>query len=255
MDYNKELEKMYNEKYYCNNGVCSFYEDCKKRRNLDFISFRQDRVRVGKNYGNGVPNILFVGIEGFPDKEWQDKNHIVLGHHEPSKNADNPHYNGVKFILEYLLNSDKKPILSIAHKICEKYNDKTDKFALTNLYKCAFPNKSEDQKRGLPHTKAMQRNCQKILIDEIKVMDPDILIIQASDSNWPEGLSDRLNTEFNLSKIYGDWQKDKIELLKGKFQKELLVLCTLHGASSTYITKNYLSKLAQALDKVLIELK
>lgn len=248
-----ELSKMYSEKYFCCNGVCKFYSECSKKQNLENISFRQDRVKLGKNYGNGVPRILFVGIEGLHYGSTDlDSNLIVNRISNPAgKEAVNPHYNGVKYILGYLLASEHNNTNKVGKNICSEYDKYTDRFALTNFYKCAFP-KQKKQVSGLPHKKAMQQYCQQILIDEIKILEPEIIIIQAA--NWPKNLWDNLRREFNFDdeSIYGDWDKDRIALYRSSQSKNsVFLLSTYHGACRKFKSIKYITKVNKALDLII----
>ena len=129
----------------------------------------------------------------------------------------------------------------------------TDKFALTNLYRCAFVSKdSLNETRGLSHTAGMKEHCPEILLDEINCLCPDIIVIQTSQ--WPKGLFDKMkdNYEFNEPELsFGKY--NETSLYKGHIgNKPIFLLCTYHGSYAKYSSKQYLSEqLNPVLDKAI----
>ena len=62
----------------------------------------------------------------------------------------------------------------------ERIDDKQylSSYCLTNIYKCAFGK----GKSALPHTEGMKKHCQDIFVEELKILHPDILVIQVVTS-------------------------------------------------------------------------
>ena len=99
---NKLLTEVYSKYYIGEHGECRYFDECKKRLKKKKIKHQCDRVRIGADYGNkNYPQVLFVGIEGFCD--CNNEYNVVDSFSEPSKNANNPHYNGLLYVMQYLL--------------------------------------------------------------------------------------------------------------------------------------------------------
>lgn len=195
MKYVEELNHMYDE-YYCkSNGHCKYWEQCKEGLSEESYpcKFYSDRVKVGSRYGTdpAVPKIVFVGLEGVHDG-FQNQCIPVIDLSDsisvPSMTASNPHYRGVRYVLAYLMaryRSNENDIPKDASiEALEAVQDSRylDLFCLTNVFKCAFG----DGKTGLPHTKSMQEHCIEILIKEIKILKPDVLVIQVVTGRPPK---------------------------------------------------------------------
>lgn len=262
MNYADELEKKLSKgvyaKYYCEeNGECKYFSECKKKLRNKVPKYKCDRVRIGTNYGQpGIPKILCVGLEGICGQDILNEEKIVKGYLKPSKAACNAHYNGVIYVLEYILSAfideSKKPVSLISNNNSDR-NKVTDKYALTNFYRCAFaPKDNPSLVKNLSHSKGMREHCQEILIDEIKTLKPDILIVQSSQ--WPENLWNIMKEEFGFNKAeIGFGNHDQTSVFKGKINEMLLVLvCTYHGAYAKFKSKEYIeNKLNPVLDKAI----
>lgn len=252
-DYKSSLDKVYNKFWNCN-GECKYYNECKKRLRNKTPKFRQDRVRVGKDYGEpNVPKILCVGIEGFIDECNLDENKILTKYLMPSSNAQNSHYNGVKYTLAYILSpffDKEKPIPLVGNNICSNYDWTTSKYCLLNLYKCAFvPIDNPTKLRDLPHTIGMKRHCQELLLEEFEVLDPDVIILQTVQ--YPEGLWANIKEKFKLDLEFG--KNDNTSVFKGTLNgRQVLFVSTYHGASSVFQSKDYIKTyLNPVLDKTI----
>ena len=258
-DYLNSLDKEYAKFWGCN-GECKYYNECKKRLKDKTPKFRQDRARVGEGYGQkGMPKIVCVGIEGFIDEDKLNDEKILTNYLEPSNDACNAHYNGVKYVLAYLLYSfcNKKKLEShIGDVICNEYNWTTSKYCLLNLYKCAFvPNDDPDKTRDLPHTKGMKTHCQEILLSEFEALDPDVIVIQTSQ--YPDGLWEKLKEKYTLDLVLGDGEDNITSLYKGNYNgKPVLFVFTYHGAYQSFISSDYIcNKLNPVLEKTVEQLQ
>ncbi len=223
--YIKELENVYRKYYRDANGLCKYYSRCKEGIPNNQEKFQSDRALVGVEYGEdpSIPNIVVVGLEGL------GKAGIIQSIDYPSETVYNPHYKGVRYILAYIFSKiagATPPSNSLKSELI-RYSDYVRKYTLLNCYKCAFDNKAQ----GLPHTDEMKLNCQRILCEEIKALNPDFLIIQVKN-NRPE----------NLAKNICDLYEGCLEIVKGddstgvykiprRGANPLLLIWTYHGSS------------------------
>jgi hypothetical protein len=253
--YKKQIREIYGK-----DNTCPHYNECRKNVKYSGCSkiidkFIFDRARIGELYGTeeNVPKIVMVGIEGFP------KEKIVTDVIPPAFTDDaiNPHYNGVKYILAYLLadflNKDK-PQPKITKKGTLWVNDALKRYTLCNLYKCAFvPENEPDKEKGLCHTKAMSSNCINLLIKELKILEPDIVVIQSSDYGvFKETMRAELHQHFNCKKIL-DIQGSRANLYQGIIKtKPIVFIQTMHGSFGGFKSHDYIENcLNPILDKAI----
>lgn len=245
IDYKKRIEMLYEQScpHYdlCKANV--HYKDCKKI--LD--KFRFDRARVGENYGKEsfIPKIVMVGIESFSKG-------IV-----PSDDAINPHYNGVKYVLSYLLSDfvkKDKPEPRITQNSVWWIKDALSRYCLCNLYRCAFvPEDDPDKKKGLCHTEEMKENCFELLLNEISALDPDVIVIQATDTSaFPEKNLEKLLSRFQCANEYYG-KSNRARLYTGCLNnRKIQIVQTLHGSYAGFKSHTYLSQeLNPVLDKTI----
>lgn len=250
MSYVDEIQKIFNI------TGCPHYSECIK--NIEYnkaetaCKFRYDRAKIGENYGaNGIPKIVMVGIEGFSSEKTITK---VI---QPALNDTvNPHYNGVKYVLAYLLadffNKDK-PASRITNNSVEWIDEALKSYTLCNLFRCAFVPANDPQRiKGLKHSEEMQKNCIEILIKELRVLEPDIVVIQATDGSVFTGsMQDRLFNEFKCKIKSGNDKRARV--LAGVLEdKQCLFVQTLHGANGGFKSHKYLDdELNPILDKTI----
>lgn len=259
-DYQKRLTAVYKD-FWNTNGECQCFGECRKNLKDELPKFRQDRARIGQDYGEpDIPKIVCVGMEGKIDKENLDDKKLLAKYLAPSPSAQNPHYNGVKFVLAYLLSSfcgkEKPSEPSLKNQICSEYNWTTSRYCLLNLYKCAFVPKSDPEKAsGLTHTRDMRQNCPEILLREFDALEPDVIVIQTTQ--FPNSFWRRLAEKYHLELLTGDGKKNNTSLYKGKYNdREILVVFTYHGASPRFRSKEYISgQLTPVLDRTVAELQ
>ena len=256
----EKYRKKVNEIFSWSDNQCPYYNKCRngiKYGNKPINEkFLYDRARIGELYGNDntIPNIVIVGIEGFSDEK------IVKDVISPSLDANNSHYNGVKYTLSYLLadfmNKDK-PAPKITNSSVDWIQDALKRYCLCNLYKCAFVPEDEPQRtRGLCHSQAMQENCINLLVSEIKALEPDIVVIQAATTkrNFTQSMKNVILNEFNLKEIKsGD---DGITCLyNGKiFEKQMLLIQTRHGSDRKFKSHSYIEEILNPILDKAIEL-
>lgn len=168
-----QSEAMYNS-YYKKN--CA-YADCSCGMNE--VKFKFDHaLRIGSKYGEkGFYKVLAVG------KESKDKHSEIITPCEKIESSPNAHYRGTLYTLA-LLAGHKPKSLSAAD--LQEYNDLLTHFCLTNYFKCAF----KMAIRNLPVNQSMQKSCLSILLQEIKIVQPDIVLLQGkfTDSFLSEAL-------------------------------------------------------------------
>ncbi|MCH5192139.1 MAG: hypothetical protein J1F23_08260 [Oscillospiraceae bacterium] len=251
----QELQKMY-EKYY-NENSCKFQHECMEGLCDKRIKFCCDKVKLGEQYGKDphMPKIVCVGLEG---KYGKCENEVIKSISSPSDEVWNPHYKGVRYVLAYLLSSfanKEKPENSRKNTLIE-YQDTISQYALTNCYKCAFGGPTKV--RGLEHSKAMQRNCQEILFNEIDILQPDVLIIQIVN-NKPTNFWENIITRYGGIERRIDDDKNtnntSVYELKHTSGKPFLVVWTYHGTWLRFHGEEYRrQKLNPVLDATLEKL-
>ncbi len=240
---------------------CPHFSECMKdvcygrQKGSDITyKFRFDRARVGEEYGkdDSVPKIVMVGIEGFSDEKEISK---VIA---PSLTADNPHYNGVKYILAYLLADflQKDRPAAIITKSCVRWiEDALKRYCLCNLYRCAFvPTSDEKRTKNLCHTDAMKAHCISRLIAEIKALDAEIVVIQTTNGNdFPEKNREAICTAFQCEAMIEEGKCAR--LYRGQNNGHgILILQTYHGAYGGFKSYEYLNeKLNPLLDEAIKE--
>lgn len=194
------LNKMYERHYGKGNScTCENWGKCSDSQNVTELKFCFDRLKIGEEYGKNksIPKIVFCGLEAtreekaklpyastvqkrIPEIDVKDK------YSQPSTEAYNNHYRGVRYVLSYILAPFFGEDFPKSAKEAElkKFNDNRymKNFCLTNIYKCAFGR----EKSGLTHNAEMQYFCPKIFFDEIDILEPDILVMQVV-SDLPKG--------------------------------------------------------------------
>ncbi len=239
-------------------NCCPHYEDCRsgvRYKNCEEIldKFLFDRARIGNLYGEDsvLPRIVMVGIEGFSDER------IVSKVTEPSDDATNAHYRGVKYVLAYLLADfmgHEKPEPKITKSGVFWIKDALKRYCLCNLYKCAFvPKDDPDRATDLCHSEGMTTHCIDLLIQELNILDPHIVVIQASDTGiFTDYMRTRLFNTLSCKpiKVLDD---RKAALYEGVInQKPLFLILTMHGANGGMKSHEYLqNKLNLVLDETL----
>jgi len=171
MDYKKELEKMYSEIYFCN-GKCKCFLECSKNMPNN-KEINCCKLKLGENYGNNIPKIMFVGKEGVnpaTEIETPEKVSKVL--------YNNSHYFGTILTLAYMLKKiDDKGLVkeNKNQKFLSQFDYLCSNMCLTNYYKCAY---IDEKRHGVKVNKTMKQNCPIILSREIEILKPNIIIIQ-----------------------------------------------------------------------------
>lgn len=253
--YKNKIQKIFEPNNYCPN-----YNECKKNikySGCDKITdkFIFDRARIGELYGveNNIPKIVMVGIEGFSSEQVIS----TVIHPALTDRAVNPHYRGVKYILAYLLADflgKDKPNPKITKNGVVWVDDALKRYALCNLYKCAFvPENDPDRCKNLCHTREMSSNCINLLIKEIKILEPDIIVIQSSnDGVFTETMRTKLYQEFSCKKTL-DIDGSAANLYEGYVNsKHISIVRTMHGSDWTFKTHNYIENcLNPILDKAI----
>lgn len=178
-----ELRKMY-EKFYCtSDNKCRYYGECSQGMNTECGYDSTYAAKVANNYdikfdGKDI-RILFVG------KECPNKNEVFC---PPARLSDftgkggvNGHYRETFKMLKKLLNYNPPDI--------RPYRDQNDHilqaFALTNAYRCAFKT-NQNQRCRISNNDTQKKNCLKILKEELKTLEPTVVVIQtkAVDPHW-----------------------------------------------------------------------
>ena len=151
---------------------CPHFEECsgsmEPNNKLKFY-----RTRIGSKYDEEQIKILVVGQEDVGE----GKKYTCC---EPCTMADagyNPHYLKTFYtVAQVLLTIDELPNDYTKDIRQEKFEELRHRFAITNYYKCAFSN--NDNNSRVAHSSVMEKNCSNHLIEEIKMLKPDIVILQ-----------------------------------------------------------------------------
>lgn len=172
---NKMYAELYSSRKFCENcDAC----DLKGGEKFDFA------VKVGKNYGDKL-KVLVIG------KESKEK-HTNVGTTESFEVQKNQHYRRTYDILNYLINDVPIDNYNGYKHISEKEISTLNAFfALTNHYHCYFGKKAHSRSSS----NCMWYHCAGIVKQEIEILNPDVIIIQAG---WAAKESTDLN---DLEKI------------------------------------------------------
>lgn len=219
--YKNRVNEVYKE-FYCNaNGSCKYYEECKEGISQP-PKFTFDRANIGIEYGESdIPKIAVVGLEAL------GKSGIIQDISQPSESKYNPHYKGVRYVLAYILSKIAGKDLPQGALKCDlkNYNDYMRQYTLLEFYKCAFGSEAN----GLPHTEAMKKHCQEILLKEIQQLDLDFLVVQVK-ANRPYEFHDKLVQLYDACELLeGDEYTGAYKLWNKK--QELLLIYSYHGSS------------------------
>lgn len=172
----EELDKAIEQKLYPN-STCEYLECCQKGFECENpMCFY--RLRVGAKYDEAKIKILIVGQEDVKPADGSVKNYKVC---EPATLKDagyNKHFLRTYYTVAQLLLENNIPI-GYRKEDLKDYEKLRHYFAQTNYYKCVFSDttKRTDKK----HTKQMKKNCSQKLIEEIKLIKPDVVILQGKD--------------------------------------------------------------------------
>jgi len=183
----RELLTLY-KNYYCENGICKLYKICSQQAVTDGLvngynsSFA---AMVGDNYDiivNGKAiRILIVGKEGRFKNECSNSLFSpkrLIGFLDEGK--VNLHYRETyKMLCEMLNYNWVNNSIEDTNKFLYKQDSVLTCFALTNMYRCAFKEHSE-QVSNIKNYPEQTKNCLEILKEEIKILEPTIIILQKS---------------------------------------------------------------------------
>lgn len=169
----KKYNNLIDEKIYNAENECPYYKECSDSMLPCENKLKFYRTRIGSNYDNEPIKILVVGQEDVGrNKEYECC--------EPCTMADagyNPHYLKTFYtVSQILLSKDELPKDYSKDIRQEKFEELRHRFAITNYYKCAFSN--NDNNSRVAHSSVMEKNCSSHLIEEIKMLKPDIVILQ-----------------------------------------------------------------------------
>lgn len=248
-DYSDKLNHLYDSKYYTkDNGKCRYFNDCSLNI-TDPTKYYSDRVKVGEKYGerfNGIaiPKIVFCGLEGvhngISNKQIPSIN-LKSELSMPSLDATNNHYRGVRYVLTYLLAGvlgwDKPDNATLSSINKPEYNEFLRYYCLTNMYRCAFGEKTS----GLHHSREMKDNCQRILFDELDILKPDVFVIQSLTNN-PINFWGNFHMRYSYDdEIARAERNDNTSLYRFYYEDGTPFLClwTYHGNGFPYNQKDH----------------
>jgi len=242
--YEDKLKSVY-DKHYCS-GECINYRQCKKGLVDDGLLF--NCAKLGAHYGDRpYRKVLVVGKEPVTQNQKITRTALL-------DKADNPHYRRTLYTLATILEQEPKSekIDDIKH-----YEKLLDYFCLTNYFKCSFTEtvKEKDEKKakknsGIETSKAMKKECWKILMDEIKALAPEIIIIQGK--MWGDEFLEKIKTRFgHMETKYKNGYEELTKHENGPNGGPLYIVWTYHPtARAKYSWNKRLCYLRGALESL-----
>ena len=157
---------------YTDSFKCPHFEECsgsmEPNNKLKFY-----RTRIGSKYDEEQIKILVVGQEDVGE----GKKYTCCEPCTMEEAGYNPHYLKTFYtVAQILLTIDELPNDYTKDIRQEKFEELRHRFAITNYYKCVFSN--NDNNSRVAHSSVMEKNCSNHLIEEIKMLKPDIVILQ-----------------------------------------------------------------------------
>ena len=183
----EKLEVMYAEFYNGKLGQCRFYEDCAcglVNENPNGYRFSYAAL-VGSHYdlsltaNNKNIRILFVGKEGRSGNSKLDTP-VRLSDFSLEKKVNLHYRETYKMLCEMLGYNWKNGKCKDKFKFLNKPDANLACYALTNLYRCAFK-KNDDDVRNIPNSDAQKERCLSILREEIRILEPTVIVLQKGD--------------------------------------------------------------------------
>ena len=179
MDYQKALLDVYKKLY--PDSICPNLEKCSK--GMPLCGHRFSVALLGCDYGKTEkPKILFVGKEGTNDSGVIQRSKLFepISLSDPDFRKNNWHYLGTIYTAAaFLTGYTTTDPYQINKEALLPFSELRHDFCLTNYFKCAF--KTEDKQgkyHDIPTNSQMKKNCVQILLEEIKALQPDIIVIQ-----------------------------------------------------------------------------
>lgn len=213
-------------------AVCQCFSKC-KTCDFDYDSsfICNKSLKLGEWYERAKIKVLFIG------KEDVSRNTEDILRPASFSDVKNQHYIGTKHILAALLGyCSADDITNYRNKeIHFKEEEHLHKqFALTNHYHCAFKNKSQEGKNhGIRVSDSMWKNCASIVRNEIEILQPDVVVIQAG---WSAKRKMPSKTRVKDVEFYFDKEKwtvtenDDIFGLYEAYNKETGRTCCIIGS-------------------------
>ena len=178
------LESCYTAFYRHEQG-CRFFEHCSDGLVDKFPNgYRFSKtVSLGVHYDLTIDGldvrILFIGKEGRSGRNALRQPARLTDFREEKK--VNLHYRETyKMLCEMLGYNYENGKLKDHSKFLCKPDANLACYALTNLYRCAFKQHDSDVK-SIPNTKAQTANCLTILREELRILEPTVIILQKAD--------------------------------------------------------------------------
>ena len=180
--FRKKLQLTYRSFFGEDNNSCLYAKECQSGMCQDGIRF--NCAHLGELYGAdpNLPKILVVGKEPVSEHRYIK---------EPVSLEDagyNPHYLKTLYTLSLLL-GDPADDYNKCDSLLAK-ESLLSRFCLTNYYKCVFTEtkteggvkstQKRSDKKGNPQ---MKKHCAEILIEEIRALTPDIVVVQGKDAD------------------------------------------------------------------------
>ncbi len=250
----KLFNKRIDEQLYTNEGCCPYYDECCASMSSYKNKLQFYRTRIGKNYDNEPIKILVVGQEDVgEEKKYECCEPVTM-----KEAGYNKHYLRTFYtVAQILLNNDELPTDYDNDIRREKFEGLRHRFALTNYYKCAFSN--DNKNSDVKHSKIMEENCSKHLIEEIVMLKPDIVILQGKNHKtfWNKRIKwseEACIKKIELNKKHYDIGLYKITDIKGidinEIGKTIYIIDSYHPTSrGIWTNDNVLNPFIELLNK------
>lgn len=182
MNYRAKLEAAYRSFFGNDNNTCPYAVQCAHGMCDDGIRF--NCAHLGSRYGKDPeqPKVLMVGKEPVSEHRYI-KEPVSL-----QSASYNPHYLKTLYTLSLLFGHPADD-----YKKCDSLLSKEPLLSLmclTNYYKCVFAKtktesgtKSTETRHNKKTNAAMKTHCAEILIEEIRALTPDLVVIQGKDAD------------------------------------------------------------------------
>lgn len=228
--YQTQMEEMY-QKFYMKKrhgiGGCPHYAACKASIRAEETAYTipcSRSARIGSKYGvyPKLPKVLFLGKED------------VVMHSEIKPPASfreckNPHYRGTRDVLAALFgvtDAVEKNGKTYSMQIDGETEELHELYALSNQYHCAF--KTSKSNRNVRTDDTMRKNCSELVRNEIDILRPDIVVIQAEWATKPSAQED-IQRYFSNGTVEADGQIPRLFwVLDARGRKVCCIISAYH---------------------------
>ena len=180
-----------------NSTYKKYFDECKKTNRCpqifdeDFVDKQLFNYAASLNEGYGDSDsskkLLVVGLEIAGNRKAQIDKIEIIEKTDPNKHWFWTMLTAIKFY--YDINNEEMKELELKGnneygKMKEMYNDivrNKYNFAFTDYLKCGLSNDKNRKQKNVKRFTCMWENCANLLLEEIKILKPDLIILQNID--------------------------------------------------------------------------